>query len=573
MPRRVALPLAALAAGGMLPLALAPFGIWPLLLVSASGLFWLLRRTGTGKSAFWRGWLYGVGKYGVGASWVYVSIHVYGSTAPWLAALLVALFVAGMAVFNGVFGWAFHRLVRSQDNEVAAALTFTVLWTALEWLLTWFLTGFPWLFAGYAFIDTPLAGLAPVGGVLLVSFAAVLTASFAVAFGPTPRRLQERTVGDGLVPSRFPAQRQRPARAGTSPAPTGSPPRSVGDGLVPSRADESELQHAGDHKGRPYVLRKRWWILAVPAIWFAAWAIGSVTWTERGETRTVALAQGNIPQTTKWSVDGIMQSRRAYRELTASAGDVDIVVWPEAAIPDYLRRNKTFIEAQQQSADIVAGILVAEAREGSDEMDYYNAAIATGGEAVYRKRHLVPFGDFLPFESLLRGLISFFDLPMSGTTAGEAEQPLLRGAGIDLAMAICWEIAYPTTVAADARQAHALVTISNDTWFGKSIGPSQHFQIARMRAKENGKYLLRSTNDGHHGDRRRPRRSRRSATPVQGRCTHGDDSCRVGSDAVWTVASLAPLRGFGWLWQWRPTRPGWIQSVPVSCLSPLASCC
>ena len=442
--------MAALAAGGVLPLALAPFDVWPLLLVSAGVLFWLLRRTETGKAAFWRGWLYGIGKYGVGASWVYVSIHVYGSTAPWLAALLVALFVAGMAVFNGVFGWAFHRLVRSQDNDIAAALTFTVLWTALEWLLTWFLTGFPWLFAGYAFIDTPLAGLAPVGGVLLVSFAAVLTASL---------------VGDGLVPSRGAAAASR----------------------------------AGDHKGRPYgfVPRKRWWVLALlAAIWIVAWALGSVTWTERGEARPVALAQGNIPQSTKWTPEGVVQSRRAYRELTTSAGDVDIVVWPEAAIPDYLRRTKTFIEAQRSSADIVTGIFVAEPREGTDEVDYYNAAIATGGDAVYRKRHLVPFGDFVPFESLLRGLISFFDLPMSGTTAGEAEQPLLRGAGIDLAMAICWEIAYPKTVARDARQAHALVTISNDTWFGESIGPSQHFQIARMRAKENGKYLLRSTNDG-----------------------------------------------------------------------------
>ena len=468
MPRRYALPLAALAAGGVLPLALAPFGVWPLLLVSAGVLFWLLRRTETGKAAFWRGWLYGIGKYGVGASWVYVSIHVYGSTAPWLAVLLVALFVAGMAVFNGLFGWAFHRLVRSQDNEVGAALTFTILWTALEWLLTWFLTGFPWLFAGYAFIDTPLVGLAPLGGVLLVSFAAVLTASLTVA--------------------------------------------TVGDGLVPSRPGESERLRSGDHEGqagdraplrarwgRPYgsVRYVRWWVLAAPlSVWIAAWALDAVTWTERGETRSVALAQGNIPQSTKWTPEGVVQSRRAYRELTASAGDVDIVVWPEAAIPDYLRRTGSYIEAQHPSADIITGILVAEERVGPDEVDYYNAAIATGGDAVYRKRHLVPFGDFVPFESLLRGLISFFDLPMSGTTAGEAEQPLLRAAGIDLAMAICWEIAYPATVARDARQAGALVTISNDTWFGESIGPSQHFQIARMRAKENGKYLLRSTNDG-----------------------------------------------------------------------------
>ena len=475
MPRRFALPLVAVAAGGVLPLALAPFGIWPLLLVSAGVLFWLLRRTQTGRGAFWRGWLYGVGKYGAGASWVYVSIHVYGSTAPWLAGLLVVLFVAGMAVFNGVLGWAFHRLVRAQDNEIGAALTFTVLWTGLEWLLTWFLTGFPWLFAGYAFIDTPLAGLAPVGGVLLVSFAAVLTAAFAVI------------VGDGLVRSR---ESDRHDAAGDHNAPArarGRPYEAVA---------ATSTRRIADLIG--FVPRIRWWILTVPvAIWIAAWALGSVAWTERGEARTVALAQGNIPQSTKWTPEGVVLSRNRYRNLTASAGDADIVVWPEAAIPDYLRRSKPYIDAQRPgSGDIVTGIFVAESSEGTDEVAYYNAAVSTAGGAIYRKRHLVPFGDFVPFESLLRGLISFFDLPMSGTTPGEAEQPLLRAADIDLAMAICWEIAYPATVAADARQADALVTISNDTWFGESIGPSQHFQIARMRAKENGKYLLRSTNDG-----------------------------------------------------------------------------
>ena len=461
MPRRIALPLAALAGGGVLPLALAPFGIWPLLLVSAGVLFWLLRRTQTGKAAFWRGWLYGVGKYGAGASWVYVSIHVYGPTAPWLAGLLVVLFVAGMAVFNGVLGWAFHRLVHAQDSEIGAALTFTVLWTALEWLLTWFLTGFPWLFAGYAFIDTPLANLAPVGGVLMVSFAAVLTAS---------------VVGDGLVRSR------RALRARSRMLPH-------------SRAMEPTSQGSAGDRVLP---RPRWWILAVlAAIWIGAWTLGSVAWTERGETRAVALAQGNIPQGTKWTPEGVVLSRNRYRNLTASAGDADIVVWPEAAIPDYLRRSKPYIDAQRPaSGDIVTGIFVAETKEGTDEVAYFNAAVSTADGAIYRKRHLVPFGDFVPFESLLRGLISFFDLPMSGTTPGEAEQPLLRAADLDLAMAICWEIAYPATVAADARQADALVTISNDTWFGESIGPSQHFQIARMRAKENGKYLLRSTNDG-----------------------------------------------------------------------------
>ena len=416
--------LAALVAGALLPFALAPFGLWPLLLISAGVLFWLLQNVRTSGRAFRVGWYYGVGKYGVGASWVYVSIHTYGETSAWLAVLLVACFVAGMAVFSGMMALAFHALARLRENDaLGVALMFAVVWTVMEWLLTWFLSGFPWLFAGYAFLDTPLAGLAPVGGVLLVSLAAVMTATLVVA---APRRLG---------------------------------------------------------------------VLAIPVvIWLAAFGLGFVSWTERGEAHEVALVQGNIPQSIKWTPDGVDLSVERYRELTKTAGDADIVVWPEAAIPDYLRRREGFIEAQRPgSGDVVTGIFVAE--ETADGFDYYNAAMSTGG-GVYRKRRLVPFGDHLPFDSVLRGTLAFFDLPMSGTSAGEAEQPLLKAAGIDLSMAICWEIAYPRAVAMSVEGADALVTISNDTWFGASIGPRQHFQIARMRALENGRYLLRATNNG-----------------------------------------------------------------------------
>lgn len=423
-PRAAWSNLAGLVAGGLLPFALAPFGLWPLLLVSAGALFWLLRHVRTLGRAFRLGWFYGVGKYGVGASWVYVSIHTYGETSAWLAGLLVAGFVAGMALFSGLMGLVFHALTRLRENDATgAALMFAVVWTVMEWLLTWFLSGFPWLFAGYAFLDTPLAGLAPVGGVLLVSLAAVATATLVVA---APRRLR---------------------------------------------------------------------VLALPVVvWIVAYGLGFVSWTERGAVRSVALVQGNIPQSIKWTPDGVELSVERYGELTATAGDADIVVWPEAAIPDYLRRREDFIEAQRPgSGDIVTGIFVAE--QTADGFDYYNAAMSTGG-GVYRKRRLVPFGDYLPFESLLRGTLAFFDLPMSSTSAGAEEQPLLNAAGVELSMAICWEIAYPRPVAASAEGAAALVTISNDTWFGASIGPRQHFQIARMRALENGRYLLRATNNG-----------------------------------------------------------------------------
>lgn len=424
-PRTYLLSVAALVAGALLPLSLAPFGIWPLLLVSAGALFWLLRRTPSDKTAFWRGWLFGVGKYGLGASWVYVSINVYGSAPPWLAAILVAGFVAGMALFTGCLGLAFHVLNRWRQSEIPSALGFAVLWTAFEWLLTWFLNGFPWLFAGYAFLDTPLEGFAPLGGVLLVSFLAVLTAVLAV--------------------------------------------------VMPGR---------------------RWAAAAIVSVWLAGWGLQSIEWTVRGDAVSVALVQGDVPQSVKWSPKGLDLSRTRYRDLTATANESRIVVWPEAAVPDYLYRSASFIEAQRPaSGDIVTGVMVAEPRDDTERFDYYNAAMSTGG-GIYRKRRLVPFGDYVPLESFLRGTITFFDLPMSGTSVGAQQQPLLQAAGIDLAMAICWEIAFPRAVAKHARGASALVTISNDTWFGDSIGPSQHFEMARMRALENGKFLVRSTNNG-----------------------------------------------------------------------------
>lgn len=425
--------LAALGAGAVLPLALAPFGLFPLMLVSAGALFLILGRTRTGVGAFWAGWWFGVGKYGVGASWIYVSIHVFGAASPALAVALVALFVAGMALFTGVLGLVFHRVAPGSRLAlgIADALAFATLWTALEWVLTWFLTGFPWLFAGYAFIDTPLTGLAPVTGVLGMSFVAVLTAACLVIL---------------------------PAQDST---------------------------------------RRRILVLAAPAaLWVAAWSLQSVSWTERGASRSVALVQANVPQDSKWDRDRLPEWKARYGDLTARASDRDIVVWPEAAIPDYYHLAKPFIDetVQTLSGDLVQGTVLAERDEGGT-LTVYNAAVSSAG-GIYRKRRLVPFGDYVPFESALRGLIAFFDLPMSRGTPAVEPQPLLEAAGWDLAMAICYEIAYPKAVAEHGRDADVLVTVSNDTWFGSSIGPLQHAQMARMRAIENGKYLLRATNNG-----------------------------------------------------------------------------
>ena len=426
--------LVALGAGAVLPFALAPFDIAPLMLVAVGALFWTFRRAPSRRAAFVAGWLFGVGKYAVGASWIYVSIHVYGAASPPLAVFLVALFVAGLALFPALAGLAFSHLTsRSpRDSIWGDILLFSVLFAALEWLLTWFLTGFPWLFAGYAFIDTPLAGLAPVGGVLSMSLVVAFTAACAVGL-PALSSARSRALAVGLP----------------------------------------------------------------LALWLGAWALASVSWTEPGDARRVALVQADIPQESKWDRGRLADWKARYRDLTLPVRDADIVVWPEAAVPDYYHLARPFIDetAADLAGDLVQGTVLIEAGENPKSATVYNAAVSTGG-GVYRKRRLVPFGDYVPFESVLRGLIGFFDLPMSSGTPATGPQPHLKAAGWRLAMAICYEIAYPRDVAGHARGADVLVTVSNDTWFGASIGPLQHAQMARMRAIENGKYLLRATNNG-----------------------------------------------------------------------------
>lgn len=426
MSRRLSLPrtgaaLLALGAGAAFPLGLAPFDWWPLSLAAATALFWLLCRAN--PRPLLTGWLFGAGKYGVGASWIYVSIHVYGEAPALLAALLVAVFVAGMALFHAAAAWVYVRL--RPPGPVMAAVAFAAVWALTEWLLTWFLTGFPWLFAGYAMLDTPLEALAPLGGVLLVGFGTVLTAACLVQW------------------------RSRAA-------------------LI---------------------------VAALP--WLASWAVANVTWTTPEERHRVALVQGNVDQATKWDEASRAGILERYARLSGPAWDRDVVIWPEAAITLPLHMAGDFLSDMADRAEgaLVLGIVIGE--WSPDGARWYNGAVSVGdGDGRYAKRRLVPFGEYVPFQSVLRGLIRFFDLPMSRTVPGDAEQPLLRAGSASLAMAICYEIAYPELVRASAGEADALVTISNDTWFGASIGPRQHLQMARMRALENGRYVLRATNNG-----------------------------------------------------------------------------
>jgi apolipoprotein N-acyltransferase len=120
-------------------------------------------------------------------------------------------------------------------------------------------------------------------------------------------------------------------------------------------------------------------------------------------------------------------------------------------------------------------------------------------EGTFYKEHLVPFGEYVPFEGLLRGLIGFFNLPMSSFVPGPSDQQPLVAFGYRFVPAICYEIAYPIFIQQMSKNAEFILTVSNDTWFGDSIGPQQHLQIAQFRGLETGMYVIRATNTGITG--------------------------------------------------------------------------
>jgi len=421
----------ALLSGLLFPLGLAPFNIWPLIPVSAGCLYAALTTSGTSRP--WSiGWAYGLGLFGAGVSWVYVSIHIYGNTPVSLAVLLTAVFCGGLALLFSCQASLFWRL--KSRHWAWRVAQFASIWVLFEWLRSWLLTGFPWAYAGYGALDSPLSGWIPLVGVFGCSW-------LLVALG------------------------------------------GIGAEIIRNRGARHYWVTGG--------------VSAIVAI--AAGMVWSVIeWTHtQGEPLRVAVVQPNISLRDKWNRNQrSVILRQAMDQTTALSAAHDLLVWPESALPGYLDQLEPTIDvltttAAKEGATVITGVLTR------DATDSYNSITAFGaGSGLYHKQKLVPFGEYVPLETWLRGLIGFFDLPMSAFSAGSPDQAPLLAHSTVIAPFICYEVVYPDFVAHHSRDAALLVTISNDTWFGNSAGPWQHFQMARFRAVELGRDLIRGTNDG-----------------------------------------------------------------------------
>ena len=237
-------------------------------------------------------------------------------------------------------------------------------------------------------------------------------------------------------------------------------------------------------------------------LWLGGLALKQIEWTtaESNQELKVGIIQANIPQQLKWQPTYYQTTLDIYRQMTNRLLGNDIIIWPEAAIPNYYQNAQEFLlpisqKLEKQNTTLITGIPFLSKTD--DQIKVHNSIAAMGkGSGIYHKQRLVPFGEYVPMESLLRGLIQFFDLPMSSFSPGQPNQALLKTGKYDAAPFICYEIVYPDLVREFAQNADFLITVSNDSWFGASLGPLQHLQMARMRALENGRYLIRSTNNG-----------------------------------------------------------------------------
>ena len=431
----------AYSAGASTALAFAPYGLWPIYLLALTFALHQSRELSAKSSLYY--WLsFGFGCFSVGISWVHVSMATYGGI-PLIASMgLMAVLALYLALYPALTGYLLQKL-SSRSSVLRNLLLFPALWTITEWLRGWVLTGFPWLWAGYSQTEGPLRDLASVIGVLGLSFVLALLA------GTLALLLQKRWVSSAVA------------------------------------------------------------IPLVAIMTFLSPALSTVTPT--GETLKVALVQGNIPQSMKWEPEALWPTMSKYMDLSRPMLDADIIIWPEAAIPAPEYMVSEFLDnankvANLNNSAIITGII-------SHQQDsFYNSLIVLGnhstkeqsqadytgdGKNEFKKHHLLPIGEFVPLESLLRPLAPLFNLPMSSFARGEYQQENLNALGHQIAPAICYEIAFPEQLRANVNSGtELLLTVSNDAWFGSSNGPLQHMEIAQMRSVEMGRPLVRATNNG-----------------------------------------------------------------------------
>ena len=426
--------LLCIVAGAALPLAFAPYEQFWLAPLSYAVLFYCWRDA-TPRRAFGLSLAYGCASFGIGTYWTYIAVRIIGQAPAFVGVTLTVGLTVVLAAFIAVAGFAAARAFRT-SGAVAWLATLPALFVLTEWLRGWLFTGFGWLSAGYSQTDSWLMGYAPVGGVHAMSLAVLVTAGALLTLW------------------------------------------------------------LGSHRERAVAAT------VVAAVWLGGLALRDREFTQaKDSTLDVALATAAIPQETKYDPTQLQPTLSLYAELTSQGAGADLIVWPEAAVPIPIELVGGFIDtvrrrAAERGSTLLLGALRTVAAPDEAET-YENLLLALTDEPqVYVKRHLVPFGEQFPVPDFIRDWMRLSNLPYIDLGVGADDQPPLTVAGERLGITICYEDVFGAEQLRYLADTTLLVNVSNDGWFGESIAIPQHLQIARVRAAEAGRYLLRSANRG-----------------------------------------------------------------------------
>ncbi|WP_428354935.1 apolipoprotein N-acyltransferase [Methyloprofundus sp.] len=418
--------------GVLLTLSFAPFNNPLLAIIALIILLLNWQHVSLGK-AVWRGYLFGFGQFGTGIYWVYFGIHDWGGINEIISIGLSALLVAYLASYSALLGWLMVGYC-NKHKVIRLLFVFPAAWGLLEWFRGWFLTGFPWLQLGYSQIDTPLSGLAPITGIYGVSWLVAFSSAALVA-----------------------------------------------------------MCYFRDWR--------RWGVLCLLlSLWGTAQLLRSVSWTQPlGKPFQATLIQGNIPLQRKWLPEQRDDTLQTYASITRQHWDSSLIVWPETALPviynslDPLFINTINAEAIAHRSDILLGVIAS----GERVSEFYNAMQLWGEtKGTYYKRHLVPIGEYLPFQPVSNVMAELIGFPVSNFKKGADSQDLLYAAGYYFVASICYESVFGQELLMGLPEAAYLVNITDDGWWRNSVQPYQHLQMARFRALETGRYMLRSSATG-----------------------------------------------------------------------------
>jgi apolipoprotein N-acyltransferase len=430
----------ALGSGALLNLAFAPYQLWPLAVLCPAILMLLWEGTRPREAAVLGFW-FNFGTFLFGTWWIYTGVHTMAAVPAWIALFLLFGLTSIMAAYHAVLGYVVARWLPA-SGTLRWLVALPAAWLFVEWWRGWFLSGFMWLSVGYTQTDTWLAHLAPIVGVYGISAVVLLASGALIALlrGDT----RTRAIAAAVI-------------------------------VVP-------------------------WLVAAP--------LGRLEFTEpSGKPVQVAIVQGAIPQDEKWAKENEANVLGIYRNLAEQAFGTPVIVFPEASLPPIANEIMDYLvplyrDAEAKGSALVLGILRGKVNaEGTGYSDYYNSVLALDLKASeelqwYDKSHLVPFTEFFPVPKIVRKWMLVMNLPYSDFTRGAVVQPPLRAGGLSMSASICYEDGYGSAFLEQLKTADTLVNVTNDAWVGHGSARYLHFQIARMRAIEAQRYMLRAGNDG-----------------------------------------------------------------------------